>query len=216
MTFTDNGNTLWALLQAAANQEGGLNKQTERYSRFVKYDVTDPLNPVYLSQYVVPLPLFVNPTAKASKNPQVAAQSEIHALPNGQFFVLSRDSNNGHGASGTNSTYRHIDVFDISQATDIKDLGLDCATCAVANPTTGVLNSTITPALYCSFLDFNVNAQLNRFGLHNGGAQDSFLLVSFYSFLLLLPLLSSISLPHTPSSGISGVGLCDKKLKKGK
>lgn len=38
LTVTGDGKTLYVLLQAAANQEGGLSKQTERYARFLKYD----------------------------------------------------------------------------------------------------------------------------------------------------------------------------------
>lgn len=40
--FTVDGNNLYALVQAAANHEGGLNKQTECYARLVKYDITIP------------------------------------------------------------------------------------------------------------------------------------------------------------------------------
>ncbi|KAH8899550.1 3-phytase [Thozetella sp. PMI_491] len=196
LAVTDNGNTLWVLLQAAANQEGGLSKQTERYSRFLKYDVSNRKSPVYLAEYVVPLPLYVDPTAKPSKNPKTAAQSEIYGLPNGQFFVLSRDSNNGHGAEGTLSNYRQVDVFDISQATDIKAAGgYDCETCAVAS-SNGVLDSKITPATYCSFLDFNVNSQLNRFGVHNGGNQDQFLLNEKWESIAIVPV--------EPGSGNNG------------
>ena len=43
------------------------------------------------------------------------------------------------------------------------------------------------PAKYCSFLDFNVNSQLGRFGLHNGGAQDQFLLNEKWESLAMVP-----------------------------
>lgn len=125
----------------------------------------------------MPLPFYNDYTAKASKNPKVAAQSELHALPNGQFFVLARDSGFGHGQSESLSVYRHIDVFDISEATDIAGDAYDCETCAVADDD-GNLDKNITAATYCPFLDFNVNSQLERFGMHNGGDQDSTLLVS--------------------------------------
>lgn len=154
-----------------------MESQTEQNARLVVYDVSDKLHPVYLSEYVVPLPFYEDYTAKASKNPKVAAQSELHALPNGQFFVLARDGGFGHGQDESLSVYRHIDVFDISEATDIKGDTYDCETCAVADDD-GNLDDDITPATYCSFLDFNVNGQLERFGAHNGGEQDSFLLVS--------------------------------------
>lgn len=124
----------------------------------------------------------------------MAAQSEIHALPNGQFFILARDSGFGHGQDESLSVYRHIDVFDISGATDISGDTYDCEDCAVADDD-GDLVKGITAATYCSFLDFNVNSQLERFGMHNGGDQDSTLLVSNGSTCPLshpLPSLSSI------------------------
>jgi hypothetical protein len=48
--------------------------------------------------------------------------------------------------------------------------------CSILRKIAGVLNSDITPATYCSFLDYNINSELNKFGLHNGGAQDAGLL----------------------------------------
>ncbi|TAQ84585.1 hypothetical protein B7494_g7087 [Chlorociboria aeruginascens] len=186
LTISGDGRTLYVLLQAAANQEGGLNKQTERYARLVQYDITIPFAPLYTGEYVVPLPLYNDPTAKASKNPQVAAQSEIFHIQDGQFFVLSRDSNAGHGQAVSTSVYRHIDVLDIGSATDIKGSAYDCTNCSIAT-SSGNLNSDITPATYCSFIDYNVNSQLNRFGVHNGGAQDSSLLNEKWESIGLVP-----------------------------
>jgi hypothetical protein len=186
LTVTGDGNTLYALLQAATNQEGGLEKQTERYARLVKYDISVPSKPRYAREFVVPLPLYVDPTAKASKNPKVAAQSEIFHIQDGQFFVLARDSSAGHGQDVSTSVYRHIDVFDINNATDIKGTTFDCTNCSVATAA-GVLNSAITPATYCSFIDFNVNSQLNRFGVHNGGPQDAGLLNEKWESIGIVP-----------------------------
>jgi hypothetical protein len=135
---------------------------------------------------VVPLPFFNDPTAKPSKNPKVAAQSEIFHIQDGQFFVLARDSSVGHGQASSTSIYRHIDVFDIAGATDIKGNTYDCSNCSIASDA-GVLNAGITPATYCSFIDFNVNAQLNRFGVHNGGAQDSTLLNEKWESIGIVP-----------------------------
>lgn len=176
------GRTLWALLQAATVQEGGLEKQTSRHARLLRYDVSDRLRPVYAASYVVPLPLYKDPTAaKPAKNPKVAAQSEMHALPDGQFLVLARDSNAGRGAEdATESVYRQIDVVDLGGATDLKAAGedYDCSGCAAASRKKGKLEDGVTAATYCGWLDFNVNAQLGRFGLHNGGEADAGLLVS--------------------------------------
>lgn len=138
---------------------------------------------------MVELPSYVDPTAKASKNPKIAAQSEVHALANGQFLVLARDSGAGRGQDTTESVYRHIDVIDVSAATDLKAVGgYDCAnaTCAVADED-GVLVDGVDVAEYCPWLDFNVNAQLGRFGLHNGGDDDDNLLVRVPSLHHPLP-----------------------------
>ncbi|KAI0503442.1 esterase-like activity of phytase-domain-containing protein [Xylaria bambusicola] len=190
LTVSADGKSLYVLLQAATVQEGGLEKQTQRPTRFLKYDVSDKLAPVYVGEWTVPLPSYVDPTASPKKNPKVAAQSEILALENGQFFVLSRDSGAGNGQDVTKSVYRQIDVFDISDATDIKAAGgYDCADveCAVADADTGVLKTGITAAKYCGFLDFNVNAQLNRFNVHNGGNADPGLLNEKWESLGLVP-----------------------------
>ncbi|KAL3425824.1 hypothetical protein PVAG01_02615 [Phlyctema vagabunda] len=186
LTVSGDGKVLYALLQAATNQDGGLESQTQRYTRLVKYDITVPTAPRYAREFVVPLPLYNDPTAKASKNPKAAAQSELFHIQNGQFFVLSRDSNAGHGAKNTLSTYRHIDVFDVTDATDIKSDAYDCNNCTIASEL-GVLKPGITPATYCSFIDFNVNSQLNRFGVHNGGDQDSGLLNEKWESIGMVP-----------------------------
>ncbi|KAI9751661.1 MAG: hypothetical protein M4579_005966 [Chaenotheca gracillima] len=185
LTISDDGRTLYVLLQSAADQEGGLAKQTNRYSRLVVYDVSRG-KARYEAEYVVPLPQFNDPTAKASKNPKTAAQSEIHHIKDGQFLVLARDSGAGHGQDSPLSVYRHADVFDIAQATNIKGNRYDSAKGAIAD-TNGVLKSGITPAKYCTFLDFNVNSQLNRFGVQNGGAQDATLLNEKWESLGLVP-----------------------------
>lgn len=133
----------------------------------------------------MPLPKFPDPEEDPDDNLRVAKQSEVHALPNGQFLVLARDSGAGHGQPRSQSVYRNIDVFDIAAATDIKAT-YDCAACAIAT-TKAVLDENIAPAEYCPWLDFNVDAQLARFGLHNGGEQDASLLNEKWESIALAP-----------------------------
>ncbi|TEY78300.1 hypothetical protein BOTCAL_0050g00320 [Botryotinia calthae] len=186
LSISSDGKTLYTLLQAANNQEGGLKSQTERYTRFLSYDISDPRNPLYLSEYVVSLPLWTDPTASASKNPKTAAQSEIHALPNGQFLILARDSGSGNGQDSTESIYRQIDIFDISNATNVKGTKYDCASCAIAS-SKGVLGSGIKTATYCPWLDVNDNEELERFGVHNGGHTDRGLLNEKWESIAVVP-----------------------------
>ena len=57
LTVSDGGKTLWALMESALNQEGGLSRSTERYARLLKYDVTKPQSLRHTREYVVPLPV---------------------------------------------------------------------------------------------------------------------------------------------------------------
>ena len=80
-----------------------------------------------------------------------------------------------------------MDIFDISApSTDIKSTANDATNGSIAS-STGALHPGVIPAKYCSFLDFNVNSQLGRFGLHNGGTQDQFLLNGKWESLATVP-----------------------------
>ncbi|CAF9921435.1 MAG: hypothetical protein HETSPECPRED_004542 [Heterodermia speciosa] len=189
LTVSADGNTLFALMQSALDQEGGPSNPNRRQARLLEYDISSPSKPKYKHEFVVTLPLWTDPTAKPGKQLKVAGQSEIHSLGHGQFFVLARDSGAGHGQPSSTSIYRHVDIFDISGssgATDIKSATNDATTGAIADAT-GTLKPGIQPAEYCSFLDFNVNSELGKFGLHNGGAQDAGLLNEKWEGLALGP-----------------------------
>ncbi|KAL9102168.1 MAG: hypothetical protein Q9163_002642 [Psora crenata] len=188
LTASADGKTLYALLQSALDQEGGPDNPNRKQARLLEYDISSSI-PEYKAEYVVTLPLYTDPTAKPSKALRVAGQSEIHALGNGQFFVLARDSNAGHGASSPLSMYRHADIFDISGssgATNIQSKANDDVNGSIAS-TSGDLKQGIKAAEYCIFLDYNVNNQLRRFRLHNGGAQDQYLLNEKWESLALVP-----------------------------
>lgn len=49
--------------------------------------------------------------------------------------------------------------------------------------------SNVTAAEYCSWLDFNVNSQLERFGVRNGGEQSDGLLNEKWESLAVVPVL---------------------------
>ena len=182
LTASADGKSLWALMQSALTQEGGTTDTGRRYARLFKYDISNPSKPIYAAEYIVPLPKFQNQNSKT----RIAAQSEIKFISDTQFLILARDSGAGHGQDRSQSLYRHADVFDISAATNIKGQTFDCATCAIAD-VNGTLKAGLAVAEYCPFLDFNVNDQLARFGLHNGGEQDSGLLNEKWESFALVP-----------------------------
>ncbi|KAH8682974.1 esterase-like activity of phytase-domain-containing protein [Tricladium varicosporioides] len=166
LTLTRDGKSLFVMLEAALNQEGGLSQESRRYARLLEYDISNSKKtPHHVKEFVVPLPLY---TDLATGKVIPATQTEIMHIKDGQFFILARDSGAGFGKARSESVYRHIDIFDIDEATDIKSPNNDCTTCSIASGA-GKLKNSIKPTTYCPFLDFNNNSQLNRFSLHNGG-----------------------------------------------
>ncbi|KAF2425837.1 outer membrane autotransporter [Tothia fuscella] len=178
LTADPKGENLYVLLQSAARQEGGAEAETRRYTRLLQYKLDKKKSPTYVAEYVVPLPIIANGT-------KVAAQSELHYISDTQFLILSRDSGAGTATASSTSVYRHVDVFDISKATNVKGSSYDAFNTSIAS-SAGVLKPGISAVDYCSFVDFNINSQLNRFGLHNGGAQDAGLLNEKWESLSLV------------------------------
>lgn len=162
--------TLFVLLQSALIQDLDTSKTrtTRRNTRLLAYDLRHG-KPKLVGEYVVQLPLFQDQTT-STPTLLIAAQSELFALNDHQFLVLARDSSAGFNANNPASMYRSIGLLDIANATNIAGTAYDQPGKSIAP--LGVLDSSITPATYRKFLDINDNAQLNRFGLHNGLPND--------------------------------------------
>ncbi|KAF8515315.1 esterase-like activity of phytase-domain-containing protein [Hysterangium stoloniferum] len=179
LTANAENTRLYVLLQSATIQDGGSSKSTSRFTRFLVYDTSIELfPPLLLAEYVVPLP--------QKSNGNTNAQSEVHFLTDTQFLILARDANgNGGGVGSEKSSFKDVDLFDISQATNIAHSKFDDP----ANPIAinGTLVPGITPALYQSFVDMIDPTQLARFGLHNGKPIDPTLINSKWESLALAP-----------------------------
>lgn len=176
LTASPDRKYLYTMLQSATLQDGGKSSSTRRNTRLLKYRISTK-NTVLEAEYAVQLPIL--PSGK------VASQSEIHYISDTQFLVLARDSGAGHGQPNSESVYRNADVIDISNATNV--LGKVDAIKGTIASKDGVLKSDITPAQYCPWLSFNVNAQLNRFNVRNGGVQDTQLLNEKWESLVVVP-----------------------------
>ncbi|KAJ5289062.1 secreted protein [Penicillium angulare] len=190
VTISADGKTLYTLIQSALDQEGGPNIQHTRNARLLAYDISGR-TPEYVHEWVVQLPKYRDYTeTDPSKEWKIAAQSEIHQLPTGDFLVLARDAGFGRGQSETRSIYRHADVFSVLNTKSVSDIkgqkDYDTPSGAIAS-SDGFLKSEITPAEYCSFVDYNVNSELAKFGLHNGGLPDRSLLNEKWESLSLVP-----------------------------
>ncbi|KAL8994279.1 MAG: hypothetical protein Q9169_005695 [Polycauliona sp. 2 TL-2023] len=186
LTASPDRKTLYALTQSALIQDGGPDNPFRRQARLLQYSIANPRKPRLEKAFVVTLPLWTDPTSQKTPR-KVAGQSEIHYLTSTQFLILSRDSGAGRGQENTESRYRHIDIFDTSSATDIAAPAYDDAPDGSIASAKGELKEGITAATYCSFLDFNVNSELGKFGLHNGGAQDKGLLNEKWESIAMVP-----------------------------
>lgn len=165
MALTPDGRTLAVILQSATRQDGGNAPATRHHTRILMYDVSDAATPRLKAEHVVPLPVFQDAAGKTL----VAAQSELAALSDTTFLLLSRDSGNGYGMKGATSLYRRIDLLDIAKATNIAGSPFD-GTRPVAPA--GQLDAAIVPATLTGFVDLNDASDLARFGLRNGGPND--------------------------------------------
>jgi hypothetical protein len=165
VALTPDGRKLVAVLQSAPRQDGGDASGTRRYTRALVYDVADPAQPRLTGEYVVPLPTFKDAKGKTA----VAAQSELVALSDTLFLLLCRDSNNGYGLAGDTSLYRRVELLDLSKATNLAGTACDGSTPVAPK---GKLDPAIQPATLQSLVDLNDNAQLQRFGLHDGPPND--------------------------------------------
>jgi hypothetical protein len=183
LSLTSDGRFLVAILQSATRQDSGSAPQSRQDTRMLYYDVADPNHPRLAREHVVALPVFTSAEGK----PRVAAQSELLALDENRFLLLCRDGGNGYGTKGaTSSLYRRIELLDTSQASNIAGSAYD-GTVAVAPD--GKLAQGIVPATLTGFIDINDNAQLGRFGLHNGPPNDRNNLSEKWEGMTLAPVL---------------------------
>ena len=176
------GRFLVVALQSATRQDGGTSPETRRYARILYYDVADLDRPKLAREHVVPLPVFET----ADGRQRVAAQSELLALDETFFLLLCRDASNGYGTKGATSRYRSIELLDTSRATNIAGSPYDGIVPVAPN---GKLADGIVPATLTRYIDINNNAELSKFGLHNGEPNDSNNLSEKWEGMTLVPAL---------------------------
>ncbi|KAJ1040217.1 hypothetical protein NDA11_001025 [Ustilago hordei] len=187
MTVSWDGHTLFAVLQAATTQDGG---DGTPYVRIFEWDISslvgvtsyrpgdNPGRKVKLvGEYA-----FKVPTSKKGKGRNV---SDLIYLGHKTVGLLVRDGN-GFGNSDTDVSYKHIDILDLSTATNLAGTKYDDATGAIAPGR--VLASDIDLAAYSTLIDYT--SDLPKFGMHSSGKPvDPTLLAAKIESLILLPTL---------------------------
>lgn len=179
MSVSPNGKTLFVVNQSALRQD--LDpvdvKGTRRNVRLMVYDVAGV--PRLVHEYAIQLPIY-----REGGKVNVAAQSELLAVDDHRLLLLCRDSGGGFASKRPELLYRKILVVDLKNATDIAG-HYDGVSDAIAP--NGILRADITPAMLSDLVDLNDNAQLARFGLHNGAPADTHDLYEKWESLALAP-----------------------------
>jgi hypothetical protein len=179
MSVTPDGRTLFVVNQSALRQDldPAHVKASRGNVRVLVYDISAA--PRLIHEYALQLPTY-----RDGGETNVAAQSELLALDDHRFLLLCRDSGGGFASKRPQSLYRKIVLVNTRGATDLAGR-YDGAADSIAPG--GVLRADVIPAARTDFLDLNDNAQLNRFGLHNGAPADRHDLYEKWESLALAP-----------------------------
>jgi hypothetical protein len=181
LALTPDGKYLVTILQSATRQDGGDKPETRNFTRIFYYDISNPDQAKLVRHHVVSLPVF--DTEKGER--RIASQSELLALGENRFLLLCRDGN-GLGSKNAQSLYRKVEVLDLTGATNLVGTPYDGVTPLAPG---GRLAGDVVPAKLTPFIDINDNAQLAKFGLHNGAPNDKTNLSEKWEGLGLVPAL---------------------------
>lgn len=128
VSLSPDGTRLFAMMQSATVQDSNnSSNQTRLNTRVFVYDVSGnamPTNPI--GEYALQLPTFRS-TGNGSAVNSTAAQSEVVAIDDHRFLVLSRDGNGLGNSSANQSVYKSVLLVDTQ----------------VGSPTNFVLNASM-------------------------------------------------------------------------
>lgn len=173
IAVSPDGTRLFAMLQSATIQDSASGSQNRNWTRVYIYDISqNPSSPTLVAEHLVNLPRLNDTQVDQTLAPnKTAAQSEIVALDNQRFLMLSRDSN-GNGTGNSNpAVLKSVFIVDTSGATNILPLDTTAsfAVAPSAQPISGV--TPITPVQFVNLIE---TSQLSKFGLNtNSSARDT-------------------------------------------
>lgn len=165
VTVTPDGKKLVTLLQSATVQDSTGQQQTRTNTRLMIYDISQSRTPTTpIGHYILQLPIFTQNGDGAAPN-RTAAQSEILALNDTQFLVLSRDGI-GLGSPGgpVSPVFKSVLMVDTTGATNLAGTAFETTATPVAPG--GNLVSTVTPVQQVQLVNFLNTTQLAKFGLN--------------------------------------------------
>ncbi|MBW8753148.1 MAG: esterase-like activity of phytase family protein [Sphingomonadales bacterium] len=198
MAITPDNKKLVTILQSATVQDtAGAAQATRNNTRILIYDISSnatPTNPI--AHYVLQLPIFNNNGSGAAPD-RTAAQSEMLALNDKQFLVLSRDGI-GRGVAGVTTppaastssspVFKSILLVDTTGATNLAGTQYETGTTPIA--TNGTLLPSIVPVQQVELINMLNPTQLARVGMNaNFGPTTTTSLSEKWEAMALAPVL---------------------------
>lgn len=167
VSLSPDGRILMVALQSALVQDSaGGDPAGRTATRVLTYDVSHepwPARPI--GHYVVQLPAYNDAGDGAAPN-RTAAQSEIRALDDQRFLMLSRDAAGRGAAAKGPIVYKSILLVDLTGATNLVGTDYDKGVVSVLrSPDAPALRPEIAPASWVEFVNLLNPEQLARQGL---------------------------------------------------
>jgi len=203
VSVSPDGTRLFAVLQSAALQDNPTNAAVRRNNtRVLVYDISASKTPTApLAEYVLQLPVYNNSATGTGAATTTAAQSEVLALNNTQFLVLSRDGN-GRGTNGNANAiaFKSILLVDTAGATNLagtsRATGTTPISTSAASNGSGALAADITPVRQVELVNMLNAAQLGKFGVNTKtNPSTQFTLSEKWEAMALAPVLEEDK-PH--------------------
>ncbi|WP_165184683.1 esterase-like activity of phytase family protein [Caulobacter soli] len=162
---TPDGTRLITILQSATVQDtAGADAATRNNTRILVYDITKTRTPkAPIGHYVLQLPT-VRQKADGQPADVTAAQSEMVALNDHQFLVLSRDGNGRGTGKPYDGVFKSILLVDTRGATNLAGTPYEQTAKPVAKA--GALVDGIAPVKQVELVNFLNPVQLARFGMN--------------------------------------------------
>jgi uncharacterized protein YhjY with autotransporter beta-barrel domain len=203
VSVSPDGTRLIAVLQSATLQDNPTNQAVRRNNtRVLVYDISTNKTPTApIAEYVLQLPVFNNSATGTGAATTTAAQSEVLALNNTQFLVLSRDGN-GRGTNGNANAiaFKSVLLVDTAGATNIAGTAFSTGTTPISTTAaangSGALVPGVTPVQQVELVNMLNTAQLGKFGINTTTAPSTqYTLSEKWEAMGLVPVLEEAA-PH--------------------
>ena len=168
MSLSPDGTRLFVALQSALIQDSAHGDAAGRINtRVLVYDVShDPVPTRAIGHYVTQLPAY-NDRGDGKAANKTAAQSEIRALNEHQFLMLSRDGNGLGTDNDKPIVYKSVLLVDTLDATNLIGSEYETGTASVLrSPDSVELKAGIKPTSSHELINLLNRSQLSRFGLN--------------------------------------------------